>query len=299
MGRTHRLVGGGTLVEGTYLCGFEPDVELQLDPSAEPSLKLDGQRLDWSENSLTKQVQERAVLSRPLTDEFLDPGLHTVEVRIGEQVNTSTFVSGPAQAPALPGPREVRRVSEDLVRFSLDRCSSPEVLVVTRECEVHSISFSSAEREWLKTMTKATGLWEHERFFDSSWLDWARPLPGEQAQKFLVAARADEKQPWAVIAGEGDAKRLLSSRRVAKAEPASPWQLYQLLSKNEDPGFVGDGARQLYWKLRNKTLGNLRDARGWERVQNGRTRPSRGSERPGIGPPHLLRTTLLTICFGG
>lgn len=245
--RNHRLVGGLRLNGNAFLNGFEPDIRVTADAmqqarsiGEEPRVVLDGERLrDGLIDGTTGEMIYR------LESQTLDPGDHSIEVTVGDSSNHSNIRSQTPSGAVLPAPLDSRHVRDHIVRFSLERNRSPQILMIDQDHKVFELAPSPENRYWLKILREAGGDFPlFERFFDSSWLDWIFPLPGQKAERLVFAVRSAPDKTWKILERKGSFRSLMQSSRVKSIRDASSHQLMQLLGGSNEYRFVdGDLTR--------------------------------------------------------
>ena len=194
----------------------------------EPIVLLDGVRCEG-------QIidGESGELLYPLAGETLDPGEHSIEVRIGDVVHRANVYSQEPMSPALPRPRQKKHVRDHIVRFSLERSADPQVLMINEKSEVFEIRPSLEIRYWLRILgEKDQEITDFESYFDSSWLDWIHPLPGQRAETLLFAVREASDRPWKILKRKGSLRALERSSRFESMDEAM--KLVQLFEEPEE-----------------------------------------------------------------
>lgn len=251
--RNHRLSGGLKLIGNTYLNGFEPDIAIPnqvlreaMDAKTGPVVKVDGVRCEgWITDVDTGE------LLFPLTGETLDPGEHFIEVRVGDVTHRSNIYSQQPQSPALPRPRRKKHVRDHIARFSLDRNRDPQVLMINDEGEIFEITPSTEIRYWLRILgDKDQDIADFESYFDSSWLDWIYPVPGQKAGTLLFAVREAEGRPWKILKRKGSLRALQQSSRFESMDEASAWSVMDLVGDKAECEFVDEGAEDWIRQIR-------------------------------------------------
>ena len=256
--RNHRLVNGLKLRDRSYMVGFEPDVEFTFQPAGpKPEGVLNGETIDLLAVENTRSTEDALIGTRRLTNEFLDPGEHRLVVTVGEQTNASTLRMSARSAPALRPPREVKRSRNDVVHFSLRRTQEPTVLMVTTGSIIRALTLDESPRKWVAHLEEVSGAAEPERYFDSSWLDWARAVPGRRSEEILLGVQETPDAVWNVFRVLGDPKTLLSPSRVAGYLDAMPWDVAQLFGGGAEHRFADAEARDLFNRHQKKIRRDL------------------------------------------
>lgn len=262
--RNHHLHGGLKLSGNAYLNGFEPDVVIPNDTlrtalaaGTEPVVSVDGTicKSDLDPDTGTLFVS--------LSKETLEPGDHRITVQIGESTHHSNVRSTPPDAPALPQAQRRRHRRDHIVRFSLDRADDPMVLMIDAKHQVFEITPSTEVRYWLRILRdEDEDVAAFERHFDSSWLDWIHPIPGETAMSLVFALRESADKPWRILRREGGQGGLNESSRFESVREADAWTLMQLLGDGAKHFFVGEDDREFMRETRRVRSRELSELQG-------------------------------------
>ncbi len=268
--RNHKLVGGLRLNGNTFVNGFEPDVRITADATQqvmnageEPRIVLDGRRV----SDLTLDGVAGEMVYR-LESQTLDPGDHSIEVTIGDHTNYSNIYSQAPSAAPLPAPQQSRHARDHIIRFSLERNTSPQVLMIDQDHKVFELVPSPENRYWLKILRESGGDFPlFERFFDSSWFDWIFPLPGQKKEAFVFAVRSAPDKAWKILERKGNFRSLKESSRVRLIRDATSHQLMQLLSGSKEYRFVDDDLTRFTLATRRESSRQISQEQGTRGTQ--------------------------------
>ncbi len=275
--RNHRLVGGLKLADRSYLMGYEPDVVFSFHPTEPlPQVTVDGNLTEAFHHPRTRVSTQDLTAEYPLSQEFLDPGFHKVTVK-NTQENTSTFWVSPPTAPALREPRFNSRARNNIIHFSLNRGDGHLVMLINNLGDVLKLTLNDAPRDWLAALSDATDTPYPERYFDTSWLDWARSVPARREANILLAIRANADLPWDVVHLRGDQKTLLAPPRVSHANAAGLWEVLQLFGQGAHHRHHSDEARELFERQQKRYNTNALELGQSAHQQNGRAGGRRGN----------------------
>ena len=283
--RNHKLAGGLPLntARSEFLNGFEPDIQVKVDPSMSPlEVTLDGQ--DVSDRLTLTDAMGNGIIS--LRQETLDPGHHRVRVRLDDQINNSSFTSCSPAAPPLPASRTVRHRDDKIVRFSLLRSPDPSVIVIFEDSSAVTLQMSPELRYWLRILDEDHGLPAVESYFDSCWFDGLHPLPGENHERALVVASGGGTLPRFAFMRSIHRNSMLDSRRVKQYWNTPASDLIEIVGSEDQMLFLDDDAKRefaLFRKRLSRGLGS--------QVGRGR-RPSRRASQNKPVPTTKIRADI-------
>lgn len=255
-----RFRGGLKLPDRSYLAGFAPDLMIDftdLSVGTPPAVTLDGQWFDFMTAPTFDLDSATGAASCTLPQFAQTPGTHILEIEFGDRRTRRTFRITEPSVPCLPEPRSQGRARDQLVRFSLERNPSSQIILLTEGGTAMKLVPSEEVRYWLSILKESGKTADHERFFDSSWLEWAHPLPGSETEELLLAVRPSEDCPWQLLHLNGIPKALTNSNRISNAVPLSPWERLQLFGQGAKIEFFDSAARPLYESFRKEARRDL------------------------------------------